>query len=107
MYNIDKQTDKEVMTMMIGTCSVELMMQETNSLKDKRQIIKSLLGKIQSRFNASVAEVDLQDKWRSAVIGIACVSTTTKHANQMIDSIIRFIENDNRVEIIRCDIEIL
>ncbi|KXG78934.1 DUF503 domain-containing protein [Thermotalea metallivorans] len=95
------------MTMMIGACTVELMMYEPNTLKEKRQIIKSLIGRIQSRFNASVAEVDMQDKWRSAVIGIACVSTTTKHAHQMIQSIIKFIEGDNRVEIIHYHIEIL
>ena len=95
------------MGMIIGTCTVELIMFESNSLKEKRHIIKSLIGRLQSRFNASVAEVDLQEKWKGAVIGIACVTTTTKHANQMIDNIIRFIEGDNRVEIVQLNIEIL
>ncbi|QZY53576.1 DUF503 domain-containing protein [Crassaminicella profunda] len=93
--------------MIIGACSVELVMYEPNSLKEKRQIIKSLIGRIQSRFNASVAEVDMLDKWRSAVIGFSCVSNTSKHANQMINNILKFIEGDNRVEIIKVDIEIL
>ncbi|MCT4619957.1 MAG: DUF503 domain-containing protein [Marinisporobacter sp.] len=93
--------------MIIGVCSVEILMYEPNSLKEKRQIIKSLIGRIQSRFNASVAEVDMQDKWRNAVIGFSCVSNTSKHANQMINNIIKFIEGDNRVEIVKMDIEIL
>lgn len=95
------------MTLIIGTCSITLIMYDPNSLKEKRQIIKSLIGRIQSRFNASVAEVDMHDKWRSAVIGFACVSTTSKHANQMINNIIKFIERDNRVEITKIDMEIL
>ncbi|QEK11799.1 DUF503 domain-containing protein [Crassaminicella thermophila] len=93
--------------MIVGTCSMELFMYEPNSLKEKRQIIKSLIGRIQSRFNTSIAEVDMHDRWRSAVIGFACVSTTSKHANQMLQNIIKFIEWDNRVEIIKYNIEIL
>ncbi|WZL71794.1 DUF503 domain-containing protein [Clostridiaceae bacterium 35-E11] len=93
--------------MLVGTCSVEIIMYDPNSLKEKRQIMKSLIGRIQSRFNVSIAEVDMQEKWRSAVIGFACVSNTKKHANQMIDKIIKFIEGDNRVEIVRWDMEIL
>lgn len=93
--------------MIIGSCTVELFMHEPNSLKEKRQIIKSLIGRIQSRFNVSIAEVGMQDKWRSARIGFVCVSTTTKHVNQMIDAVINFMNNDDRVEMIRWDIEIL
>ncbi|MEW9125266.1 MAG: DUF503 domain-containing protein [Thermotaleaceae bacterium] len=95
------------MALIIGTCMVEIVMFESNSLKEKRHIIKSLIGRLQSRFNASVAEVDMQEKWKNAVIGIACVTTTTKHANQMLDNMIKFIEGDNRVEIVQLDIEIL
>ncbi len=93
--------------MIIGSCIVELFMYAPNSLKEKRQIIKSLIGRIQSRFNVSIAEVDMQNKWKTTVIGFVCVSTTTKHANQMLDKIIKFMNNDDRVEMIRCDIEIL
>ncbi len=93
--------------MIIGSCVVELFLYEPSSLKEKRQIIKSLIGRIQSRFNVSIAEVGMQDKWRSAEIGFACVSTTKKHANQMLDAVIRFMNHDSRVEMIRWDVEIL
>jgi len=93
--------------MMIGSCTVELALFESNSLKEKRQIIKSLIGRIQSRFNVSIAEVDKQDTWRSAVIGFACVSASAKHAAQMVNNVIKFIEGDTRVEIVRQDLEIL
>jgi len=48
--------------MIIGSCVVELFLHEPCSLKEKRQIIKSLIGRIQSRFNVSIAEVGMQDK---------------------------------------------
>lgn len=93
--------------MIIGSCVVELMIYDANSLKDKRQVIKSIIGKLQSRFNISIAEIDLNDKWRHAVIGFACVTNDTVHANKMISNVLKFIEGDSRVEIINSEIEIL
>ncbi len=93
--------------MIIGTCEVEVALYEVNSLKEKRQIIKSIIGRTQSRFNVSIAEVGMNDIWRRGNIGFACVTTSTKHANQMINNIVKFFENDNRIEIIKFDIAIL
>ena len=93
--------------MIIGSCIVEIMIYEANSLKDKRQVIKSLIGKLKSRFNVSVAEVGLNDKWRHGLIGFACVTNDTVHANKMVSNVLNFIEKDTRVEIIDTEIEIL
>jgi len=93
--------------MIVGTCSVELMIYESNSLKDKRHVIKSIIGKVQSRFNVSIAEIDLNDTWKSSQIGFACVTNDTTHANQIITNVLRFIEGDGRVEIVDHQIEIL
>jgi len=93
--------------MIIGTCRLELSLYEVNSLKEKRHIIKSIIGRVQSRFNVSIAEVDMNDIWRTGCIGFACVTTTTRHANQIINNVIKFIEKDNRGEITNCEIEIL
>ena len=93
--------------MIIGACSLKLNIFESNSLKDKRHIIKSIIGKLQSRFNISIAEVDLNDSWQSAVIGFACVTNDTQYANQVISNVIKFIDNDSRVEIVDANIEML
>ena len=93
--------------MIIGTCSLKLMIYESNSLKEKRQVIKSLIERIQSRFNVSIAEVDLNDKWALSIIGFACVSNNKKHINQTISNVLNFIDGDSRVEIIDSEIEIL
>ena len=60
------------------------MIYESNSLKDKRHIIKSIIGRIQSRFNVSIAEVGLNDSWKTSIIGFACVTNDTSHANQIL-----------------------
>lgn len=93
--------------MIIGSCMVEIMIHDANSLKDKRQVVKSIIGKLKARFNISVAEVDLNEKWRLSVIGFACVTNDTVHANKQISNVLKFIEGDTRVEILDQQIEIL
>lgn len=92
--------------MIIGTCVVEFIVYDANSLKDKRQVMKSLIGKLKSKFNISVAEIDLNDTWRNGVIGFACVTNDTIHANQMISNVLKFIESDVRIEVTNSEIEI-
>lgn len=82
--------------MVIGVCRVVLSIDEAFSLKEKRHIVKSIIERLKSRYNASIAEVDLNDKWKNAVIGIACVSNEAGHADSMMSNIVNFIENDGR-----------
>lgn len=93
--------------MIIGTCSLELRLWEANSLKDKRHILKSIIQKLRNRYNISVVEVDLQDKWKSAVLGIACVTNETAHAHSIISTVVNFIEKDTRIELVDYRVEIL
>ena len=62
------------------------------SLKDKRQVCRSLVDKIKKRFNAAVAEVSTQDIHQTLTIGIAVVSGDAAHAQNALDEIIRFME---------------
>lgn len=93
--------------MIVGTCMLKLTLYESNSLKEKRHTIKSIIERLKSRFNISIAEVELHDTWRSAVIGFACVSNSTTHINQVISNVINFVDGDSRVGIIEERIEIL
>ena len=68
------------------------------SLKDKRQVCRSLIDKARQRFNASIAEVDTQDLHQTLTIGIAVVSGETAHAQRSLDEIIRFMENSADAE---------
>jgi uncharacterized protein YlxP (DUF503 family) len=89
-----------------GVCSISLMIHETNSLKEKRHVLKSVIERLKSRFNVSVAETGLNDKWQAAEIGVACVSNDRVLIDKTMNSIINFIENDYRVEITDYSIEI-
>ncbi len=78
--------------MLIGVCEIELHLPEAASLKDKRSVIKSLLGRLHNTFNVSAAEVDKQDLWQSAVIGVAVVSNSAPHAQQVLNNVLNWIE---------------
>jgi uncharacterized protein YlxP (DUF503 family) len=82
--------------MIVGVLTAHLSMQGVTSLKGKRSIVKSLIGRLKSRFNISISEVDHQDSKTSAVIGISIVSNDTHFIDQQFDAIINFMRNDGR-----------
>ena len=93
--------------MVIGSATITLRMFTPKSLKEKRQILKSIITRIKSQYNVSVAEISLNDKWQLSEIGMACVSNDTKVIYTTFNSIVKFIEQDGRVEIITINIEML
>jgi hypothetical protein len=82
--------------MIVGVMTAHICMQGITSLKEKRSIVKGLLGRLKSRFNISIAEVDHQDNKTSAVIALAIVSNDAAFINQQLDAIIKFMRNDGR-----------
>lgn len=86
--------------MVVMTSQVQLYLSESRSLKDKRQVVKSLKERIRNRFNVAVAEVEYQDLWQRSTLGLAAISTEADHASQILDQVIRFIEQDLRVQVL-------
>ncbi len=82
--------------MIVGVLTAHLSMQGVTSLKGKRSIVKSVIGRLKSRFNISISEVDHQDSKTSAVIGLSIVSNETHFIDQQFDAIINFMRNDGR-----------
>ena len=82
--------------MIIGVMKANLSLQGIDSLKGKRSIIKSLIGRLKSRFNISIAEIERQDDRTRAVIGISIVSNDSQFINKQFDSILNFMRNDGR-----------
>ena len=80
--------------MMIGVCRVSLRLPENHSLKGKRQVLRSLLARMHNKFNVSVAEVGTQDSWQMASLGIACVSNEERHADEVLASVVSFIQSE-------------
>ena len=71
--------------MVVGVCTVELWIPESQSLKDKRQVLHSLKDRLRGKFNLSVAEVDGLDLWQKAVLGMACVANDGSHVEQVLE----------------------
>jgi uncharacterized protein YlxP (DUF503 family) len=78
--------------------------QQSTSLKDKRQIRRSLVEKTRHRFNVSIAEIDTQDIHQTLTVGIAVVSGDSAHRRESIDEIIRFMEAQADAELMSVEI---
>ena len=74
------------------------------SLKDKRQIRRSLIEKTRHKFNAAIAEVDTQDILQTLTVGIAVVSGDAAHRRRSMDEIIRFMEDNADAELTEVEI---
>ncbi|MCL1882303.1 MAG: DUF503 domain-containing protein [Defluviitaleaceae bacterium] len=88
------------------TTSAELVfyIPQAASLKDKRQVRRSLIEKTRNKFNVSIAEIDTQDIMQTLTIGIAVVSNDAAHRRKSIDEIIRFMEMNADAELTAVDI---
>ncbi len=92
--------------MHVSVCQIELRLPENQSLKGKRQVIKSIITRLQNRYKVSVAEVDNQNLWQLATLGIACVSNHRRHADETLSNIVKFIvQNYPDVELLSSEIE--
>ena len=87
---------KDTISMIVGVMTAQLSLQGITSLKGKRSIVKSLIGRLKSRFNISIAEVDHQDSKSIAVLGVAIVSNDSRFIDQQFDAIVSFMRNDGR-----------
>jgi uncharacterized protein YlxP (DUF503 family) len=83
-----------LVAMHVGVARVALHLAENGSLKGKRMVVKSVVQRVRNRFNVAVAEVDTQDAWRVATLGLVCVSDDPRHANEMLSKIVDFIESE-------------
>ena len=85
------------MTTTIGVMHLTLYLEGSFSLKDKRGVVKSLTQRVRNQFNVGIAEVADLDDMRVATLAVVCVSNNAAHADEMLQTVLRFIEN--RVEL--------
>lgn len=94
--------------MNVGICKIRLRLPENQSLKGKRRVLKSITARLKNKFNVSVAEVDDQDLWQLATLGICCVSNDQRFTNEVLSKVVDFITGSGfEVEILGYEIEIL
>jgi len=93
--------------MVVGVCTVDLHLPGSGSLKGKRQILLSLKDRIQHRFNVSIAEVDGNDLWQRAVVGIACVANDGRYVTQCLEAVLNAVRANPSVELVRHQMELI
>ena len=85
-----------------------LHLPEADSLKDKRQVARSLTARIRNTFNVAVAEVEDQQLWQRLTLAVCCISTDPSHANEMVSKIVEFVQESHRdLELLDYETEII
>ncbi len=92
--------------MVVAVVQLTLFIPDNNSLKGKRKVVKSLIDKVRHRFEASAAEVDDNDLWQKATIGVALVGNDARLLTTRLDQISTFIENQHLAEIVDSRVEL-
>ena len=87
--------------MHIGYCRLELHLPDSQSLKGKRQVSRSVIAKIRNQFNVAVAEVADNELWQRLTLGVCCLSNDPRHANEVLSKVVAYVEQS------RDDLELL
>ncbi len=81
------------MAIFVGYTVLELRIAESQSLKDKRHVVKSVIERVKRRYNVSISEVEMQDDLRTAILGVSCVSQSEAQCRQALDKVADYIYN--------------
>jgi uncharacterized protein YlxP (DUF503 family) len=75
--------------MPVGLLTIELHIPDAHSLKDKRQVVRSLKDRLRKRFNVAVAEMEYQEVWQRAIIGVVTLSTAEQHVEESLQLVLQ------------------
>jgi uncharacterized protein len=86
--------------MFVLAMEVDLLVNESHSLKAKRQVVKSIVESSRHRFGVSAAEIGAQDLWQRAVLGFAVVASSEHHAVEVIDEVDRYVWSRPEIDVL-------
>ena len=92
--------------MIVGVLRLELSLPGSDSLKDKRRVLTSLLDRLPPQFNVAAAEIDHQDDRRRAEIAVSCVSNDGVHANRVLSRVLDVVEREADVVLTGVEMEL-
>ncbi|MEW6379440.1 MAG: DUF503 domain-containing protein [bacterium] len=92
--------------MIVAVCRIELYIPESNSLKAKRKVIKSLKDQVRNKFNVAIAEVDLQDLWQRSVLGVVTLSNDRSKVDETLAKVVSFVERTDLAIVGHYEIEV-
>ena len=82
---------------------IELRIPHSNSLKDKRAVIRPILDGARRRFSVASAEVDLQQAWDKAVLAFSTVASSVTHVDEVLDKVDRFVWSFPEIEVLHSE----
>ncbi len=91
--------------MVVGVLEFEVVIRESQSLKDKRRAVKGLKDRLRHRFPVSIAEVDYLEHWQRSGLGAAIVSNDAQYATEVLSKVVDFVRNSVTVELVDYSIE--
>lgn len=91
--------------MFVGTLLVKVHIPGAESLKEKRRVVNSVVRKVQHRFNVSIAEVNNENLWQRADLGVAIVGDDWGHIQRRLQLVINFLESEPRWNILQIEME--
>lgn len=89
--------------MLVGTLLVQVYIPSATSLKDKRQVVKSVIHRVQNRFNVSIVELDSENLWQRATIGVAMAGNNQEYIQRQLQLVLNFLDGEPRWEIVRAE----
>jgi uncharacterized protein len=92
--------------MIVGTLRVRLLIRESRTLKDKRQVVKSIKDRLRNGFNVSIAEVDAQENRQLAVLGLAMVSNESHPIKVALGQVVEALRNHPIAELLDYELEV-
>jgi len=92
--------------MVVGTMRIEFYLHDNRSLKGKRKIVKSMVGKVKHRFNVAIAETGSNDKWQKIELGVSAVGNDRRHIDSSLTNVLAFLESLYLAEIVDTKTEI-
>ncbi|NOQ96617.1 MAG: DUF503 family protein [Calditrichae bacterium] len=95
------------MQSIVGLLTLDLFLPYSSSLKEKRLVIKSIKDKVRNKFNVSIAEVDYQDKWQRARLGVVQVANDYGFIEKNMNAVFKLIESNGTAEITQHTLEYL
>jgi uncharacterized protein YlxP (DUF503 family) len=93
--------------MTIGVLRLEIYLPFAGSLKDKRSALKSLKDRLRGKFNVAVAEVEPDEKWQRAWLGVSTVGTDRRFVDSYLSQVVEWVRATGTAELIRVEQELL
>jgi uncharacterized protein YlxP (DUF503 family) len=91
----------------VGICTIDFFLPGCSSLKDKRMVIRSFKDRLRQRHNVAVAEVEFQDLWQRARLGVASVSSARSVIDSTFQAVLKEAERIHAAELLDFQVEIL